>query len=96
MEKIDTHKFLFTLNYNNEVEGKKIIFTDRENNEKQITLKRIEVGASPVSIKLYCKDDKRYLVPFIRIKKIFDKDDNLIWDNTDQDTSDARIIKGYK
>ena len=96
MEKIDTHKFLFTLNYNNDIEGKKIIFKDRENQEKTIILKEIEVGASPVSLKLYCKDNKRYLVPFMRIIKVFDKDDTLIWDNTEQDTSNTKIIKGYK
>lgn len=91
----DTHKFLFTINYQGDVKGKKVIFVDRNNEEKSIILEKIEIGASPVSCKLYDIEGNRYLVLFIRIKKVFDGK-TLIWDNCDIDISDAKIIKGYK
>jgi len=96
MEKFDTHKFLFTLNHNNEIKGKKIVFTNRENKKTTITLKKIEIGASPVSCKLYDTNNKRYLVPFMRIIKVYNKNNNLIWDNTDINTTNTKIIKGFK
>lgn len=92
----DTHKFFFTLNYDGDIGGQKVIFLDRNNIEITIILERIEVGTSPVSCKLYCKDGNRYLVPFIRIRKVFNQRGELIWDNTDADLSDVKIIKGFK
>lgn len=90
----DTHKFLFTINHNGEIKGHEVIFVDRNNNEKTIILERIEIGASPVSCKLYDTEGNRHLVLFIRIKKVF-KDGQLVWDNSDVDTSNTKIIKGY-
>lgn len=96
MTKFDTHKFLFTLNYEGSVEGYKVFFVDRDNVEKDIILQKIEIGASPVSCKLFDKDGKKIAVPFIRIKKIFKEDGGLVWDNSDTDLSNVRVIKGYK
>lgn len=90
----DTHKFLFTLNYENSIDGHKVTFENRNNEIQQIELEKIEIGASPVSCKLFCKNGKRYLVPFIRIKKIY-KGDELVWDNSDADTSNVNVIKGF-
>lgn len=91
----DTHKFLFTLNYDGNIKDHKVTFVDRNNKEKTITLEKIEIGTSPISCKLYDTKGKRHLVLFIRIQKIF-KGNELVWDNTDADTSNTKIIKGYK
>ena len=92
----DTHKFLFTLYYENQIEGKKVLFLDRNGEEKTITISSIEIGPSPVSCKLYCENNNRHLIPFLRIRKVFDKTGELIWDNTDADLSNTKIIKGHK
>lgn len=91
----DTHKFLFTINYQKDVKGKKVIFIDRDNKEKSIILEKIEIGASPISCKLYDTEGNRYLVLFVRIKKVYEGE-TLIWDNSDTDISNVKIIKGYK
>ncbi len=56
----------------------------------------MEIGASTVSCKFFDKDGKGHRVPFHRIKKVFTKDGELAWDNTDADTSGVKVIKGYK
>ncbi|MCA9459718.1 MAG: hypothetical protein KC550_04185 [Nanoarchaeota archaeon] len=95
MEIFDTHKFFYTLNHENKVKGHEVIFVDRNNNEKKIILERVEVGTSPVSCKLFDVEGNRYLVPFIRIRKVF-LQGKLVWDNSDADLSGTKIIKGYE
>lgn len=90
----DTHRFLFTLNYNNQIKEHKVLFVNRDNVETIIELEKIDIGASPVSCKLYDKEGNRYLVPFVRIRKIFLKDE-LVWDNSDSDLSNVKVIKGF-
>jgi len=91
----DTHRFLFTLNYNNNLKDHRVLFVNRENVEMTISLEKIDIGASPVSCKLYDNEGNRYLVPFVRIRKIFLKEE-LVWDNSDSDLSNVKVIKGYK
>lgn len=91
----DTHRFLFTLNYNNNLKDHKVLFVNRENEETIIELQKIDIGASPVSCKLYDKEGNRHLVPFVRIRKIFLKEE-LVWDNSDSDLSKVKVIKGFK
>lgn len=95
MHKFDTHKFLYTLFYEGKIEGHEVVFLDRENKEKKIKLKKIEISASPVSCKLFDEEGNRYFVPFIRIRKVFFKGE-MVWDNTDVDLSDVKIIKGHQ
>lgn len=90
----DTHKFLFTLFHEGRIENHEVIFLDRSGKEKTIILKDIEIGSSPVSCKLYCKEGNRHIVPFMRIRKIF-KDKELVWDNSEADLSNTTVIKGY-
>ena len=94
VEIFNMHKFLFSLNYGGNVKGHEIIFIDRDLKEKKIILDRIEIGTSTVSCKLFDEDGNRYLVPFIRIKKVF-YNKELKFDNTDVDISNSKIIKGY-
>ena len=94
MEIFDTHKFLFTLNYENRIKGHEVIFVDRDNKEKKIILEKIEIGTSPVSCKLFDDKGNRYLVPFIRIRKVF-LQGQMVWDNSDSDLSGVKVIKGF-
>ncbi len=91
----DTHRFLFTLNYNDNLKDHKILFLNRDNVETIIELKKIDIGASPVSCKLYDKEGNRHLVPFVRIRKIFLKEE-LVWDNSDSDLSNVKVIKSWR
>jgi hypothetical protein len=94
MEIYNTHRFLFTLNHENNIKGHIIIFIDRDNNEIKIELDKIEISSSPVSCKLYDKQGNRYIVPFIRIKEVY-REGELVWTTKDQDTTSSKIIKGY-
>lgn len=94
MKIFNTHKFLFTLNYEGNIKGHEVIFIDRDNKEKKITLDKIEIGTSTVSCKLFDTYGNRYMVPFIRIREIY-LEGELVWDSKDVDLSDSKIIKGY-
>jgi len=96
MEKFDTHKFLYTLNHNNEISGHEVVFLDRDNNEKTIILDKIEIGASPVSCKMFDTDGNRYLVPFMRIRTVHNHQKTLVWDSRDSDLSNVKVIKGHQ
>lgn len=95
MDKFDTHKFLYTLFHENRIKGHKIVYIDRDNIEKTITINSIEIGASPVTCKIFNEQDKSYRIPFIRIKKVLYEDD-IVWENTDMNLDDVKIIKGYE
>ncbi len=92
----DTHKFLYTLNYEKAAKGHKVIFTNRNEEEQTIILEKLEIGTSPVSCKLFDDKGNRYIVPFMRIKFIY-KNEKLVWDNSDDEKQKkVKIIKGYK
>ncbi|MDA3855768.1 MAG: hypothetical protein PF569_05895 [Candidatus Woesearchaeota archaeon] len=93
--KFDTHKFLYTLFDNGTVIGHSILYLNKDNEDEIIKIYKIEIGTSPVSFKVYNEDGKRYIIPFIRVKKIF-HNDTLVWENTDFNISDTKIIKGFK
>lgn len=95
MEKFDTHKFMYTLFHEGRVKGHTVEFIDRDNNLKKIELDSIEIGASPVTCKLYDINKKRYIVPFIKIRQVFFEKE-LVWDSTETDISNVKVIKGYK
>ncbi|MCA9497263.1 MAG: hypothetical protein KC589_10050, partial [Nanoarchaeota archaeon] len=82
------------LNYENRIKGHEVIFVDRDNKEKKIILEKIEIGTSPVSCKLFDDKGNRYLVPFIRIRKVF-LQGQMVWDNSDSDLSGVKVIKGF-
>lgn len=94
VQNFDTHKFLFTMKYDKNISGHKVEFLDKSNELFKIELLDIEVGSSPVSCKLIDINNNRYIVPFIRIRRVF-KDEELVWDNSDNDLSNVKIIKGY-
>lgn len=91
----DTHSFLFELNYSDKAKGHKVIFEDREGREKEIILEKIEIKSSAVSCKLYDTEGNKYLIPIFRVIKVY-KDDELVWDNSDIDRSNVKVIKGYE
>ena len=94
MQFFDTHKFFFTLNYNNEIKNHKVLYINRDDKETLVEIEKIEVTTSPVTCKIYDKDGNRHIVPYLRVKRVYFKDE-IVWepDSTDKKT---KIIKGYK
>ena len=89
----NTHKFFFTLNHDGTIKGKKVIFLDRNNEEKTVIVDRIEIGTSPISFRLFDKEGNRHTILFIKIREVFDEKDELVWDSKDIDLSQVRTIK---
>ncbi len=90
----DTHKFLYTLNYDNDLKDTRVLFIDKSGDEKEIELKEIIITNSPISCVLIDKENNKYRTPFLKIRKVFKKNE-LIWDNTDVDLSNSKTIKGF-
>jgi len=90
----DTHKFLYTLNYEKNAKGHKIIFTNKKGKKETIILEKIEIGTSPVSCKLHDTNGKRHIVPFYSIQFIY-KGDELVWEGSTENKK-VKIIKGHK
>ena len=95
MDKFDTHKFLYTLFHEGRIKGHTILYVNKENKDVELNITKIEIGASPVSCKVYDENDKRWTIPFVRIKKVF-YENSMVWENTDFNLDDIKIIKGYK
>lgn len=96
MENFNTHKFLFSLNYENKIKNKIIEFVDKENKIQKIKIEKIIISSSPISFKLYDENNKIYLIIFLRVRKIFDENNKLIWDATSINLNNIETIKGYK
>lgn len=95
MEKFDTHKFLFTLNYQNDIKDHIIEYEDKDLKIKKIKISKINISPSPITCQIYDQNDKKHIIAFIRIKKIYKKN-KLVWDNSENKTDNLKIIKGYK
>ncbi len=89
----NTHKFFFTLNHEGTIKGKKVKFLDRSNKLQTAVVERIEIGTSPISFRLFEKDGTRHTILFIKIREVFDQNDELVWDSTEVDLSNVRTIK---
>ena len=95
MDKFNTHKFLYNLYHEGKINGHKIVYIDKNNEEKQVEVEKIEIGPSPISCKVYDKNGIKHNIIFLRVKQIYYKED-LVWDNTDLNLDDVKVIKGYK
>ncbi len=95
MELFDTHKFLFTLNYNGEVKGYLITYADKENKIKEILIDNIEIGTSPIKCAVYDNNKIKHIIPFTKIKCI-KKENEIVWENPDFKINKTKIIKGWK
>jgi hypothetical protein len=95
-EIFDTHKFLFTLNHNKEAKGHIIHYIDKDENKKQVIISKIEIGASPITCKIYDLENKKHLIAFLKITKIFNKKNELVWEVDKNLNKKVKIIKGYK
>lgn len=89
----NTHKFFYTLNHEGTIKGKKVIFLDRNNEQKKVEVERIEIGTSPISFRLYDTNGNRHTILFIKIREVFDEQNNLVWDSKDVDLSNVTTIK---
>lgn len=92
----DTHSFLFTLQDNNEnIEDYIIQYFLSSDKVEDIKIKSIEVGASPLSCKVITIDNEKRTLKYLRIKKIYNSYEELIWDNSDTKLGNAKIVGGY-
>jgi hypothetical protein len=92
-EIFNTHKFFYTLNYEGTIQGKKVIFLDRNNEEKTAIVDRIEIGTSPISFRLFDTDGNRHTILFIKVREVLDDKGEQVWDSKDIDLSHVRTIK---
>ena len=92
-ELFNTHKFFYTLNHEKSIKGKKVVFLDRNNEEKKVEIERIEIGTSPISFRLYDTDGNRHTILFIKVREVFDEQNTLVWDSKDTDLSNVTTIK---
>ncbi len=89
-EIFDTHKFLYTIFYKKEFEGYKFLIF-RDNREVMVEILKFEVNAKPIVCRIYDKEGKKYTLPLQFVRKVF-LHDELVWDNTDSDISNIKII----
>lgn len=95
MEVFDTHKFLYSLNYDRGLEGLTVIYLDNNGEKKEIKVKSGEIGNTPVSCRLYDENGERYIVAYAKIIKIYDNGE-LAWDPGEPDQSSINVVEGYK
>jgi hypothetical protein len=93
VEIFNTHKFFYTLNYEGTIQGKKVIFLDRNNEEKTVIIDRIEIGTSPISFRIFDAEGNRHTILFIKIREVLDDKGKQVWDSKDIDLSHVRTIK---
>lgn len=92
-EVFNTHKFFYTLNYEGNIKGKRVVFLDRSNEEKSAIIDRIEIGTSPISFRLFDTENNRHTILFIKVREVYDAENQLVWDSKDIDLSNVRTIK---
>ena len=90
----NTHKFIYSLYHNGTIKGHIVEFENKDGKLEKMEIGSVEIGASPISAKFYDLNHKKYLIPFFRIKKIYFQGE-LVWDSSETDTSNSKIIKGY-
>ena len=95
MNKFDTHKFLYTLFHEGRISGHRIVYVDKENVEQSIRIEGIEIGPSPITCRVTDEHGKKHKIMFVRVREVWFGDDR-VWENTDLNLSDVKIIKGYK
>lgn len=91
----DTHKFLFTLSYDNRAKGHKIEYLDKDSNIQKVEIKELIVNTSPVSCRVITPENLKVAIGYLRVTKIFDDKDELVWDMSDKEIPDVKVIGGY-
>ena len=91
----DTHKFLFTLAYEKRFIDHKIEYLDNKNELQKVEIKELIVNTSPVSCRVITPDDKKFAIAYLRVVKVYDSNDEIVWDNSENDNSNTRVIEGY-
>jgi hypothetical protein len=91
----NTHKFLYTLYHEGNIKGKKVIYIDSDNKEKEVIINDIKITNSPISCKIIDNSGKEHKIMFFKVKKVFDENGELIWEN-EVNLDNVKVIKGYK
>ena len=92
----DTHKFLFTMNYENNAKGHKIEYYDKTNTLQKVEIKELIVNTTPISCRVITPENKKIAIPYIRVHKVFNSNNEVVWDMTDKELPKMKIIGGYQ
>lgn len=91
----DTHKFLFTLSYENRAQGHKIEYLDRNDKKNTVEIKELIVNTSPISFRVITPENEKVAIGYLRVLKIFDSSRELVWDMSDAKIPKTKVIDGY-
>lgn len=92
----NTHSFLFTLQDDKiNTLGYTLEYYISPDKNEIITIKKIEVTTSRLSFKVITNENKKISLQYMRVLKIFNKNKELIWDDSEKDLSNIKVIEGY-
>ena len=92
MEIFNIHKLLYTLNYNLEIKGKKIVYLDLKNNSKTIQIEKVQITNSSIKMKVFDNENVSHLILFSRIEKVLNEKNEIIFEN-EPDLKNIEIIQ---
>ncbi|MCH8519785.1 MAG: hypothetical protein LAT82_03440 [Nanoarchaeota archaeon] len=92
----NTHSFLFTLQDDKvNTSGYIIEYYSSPQEKEEIIIKDIEITISRLSFKVVTLDNKKITLQYMRVLRIFNANKELIWDDSEKDLSNIKIINGY-
>ncbi|MFT4244831.1 MAG: hypothetical protein ACMXYB_05250 [Candidatus Woesearchaeota archaeon] len=92
----NTHSFLFTLQCDKiNTSGYIIEYYISPEKSEEITVLDIEITISRLSFKITTPDNKKMTLQYMRVLRIFNQKKELIWDDSEKDLSNIKVIKGY-
>ena len=92
----NTHSFLFTLQDDKiDTSGYIIEYYISPQKSECIQIKNIEITISRLSFKVITQNNDKITLQYMRVLKIFNKNKELIWDDSEKDLSNVKIIEGY-
>ena len=93
----NTHSFLFTLQDDNvDASGYIIEYYLSPEKKEEIVIKDIEITTSRLSFKVITIENKKITLQYMRVLRIFDKNKELVWDDSEKNLSNITVIEGYK
>jgi hypothetical protein len=92
MEIFNIHKLLYTLNYNLEIKGKKLVYLDLKNNSKTIQIEKVQITNSSIKMKVFDNKNVSHLILFSRIEKVLNEKNEIIFEN-EPDLKNIEIIQ---
>ena len=93
----NTHSFLFTLQDDKvNTSGYIIEYYISPQKNEEITIEDIEITTSRLSFKVITSENKKVTLQYMRVLRIFNQDKELVWDDSEKDLSNIKVIQGYR